>query len=73
MQAVGTATMAEQLDISPEKLREMVHAGEVPFIKVGRILKFDPESVFHALEQRKSRTIFPRRPVRSVRARRKVF
>lgn len=72
MQAVSTAEMARRLDASPDKIRSMARSGEIPYIPVGRVLKFHPESVFAALQRQHEQTQATGRSASSQRARRKV-
>lgn len=71
--AVGTAEMARILDTTPEKIRAMVNAGEVPYIPIGRVFKFNPPAVFEALERKRQVAQTTGRSNRARNARRKVF
>ena len=73
MQAVNTVEMARILGTSPDKVREMVHAGEIPHLPVGRLFKFIPERVIDALEQKHQVEPVMARSPRSRTARRKVY
>lgn len=73
MQAVNTTEMARILGTTPEKVREMVHAGEIPHLPVGRLFKFVPENVIDALERKAQAEPAIARAPRSRTARRRVF
>lgn len=72
MQLVNTEVMAKALDTTPTKLRAMVDAGDVPYVPIGRLYKFHPESVLEALQQKREREQRYGRSSRSRTARRKV-
>lgn len=73
MQTVNTAEMARRLDTTPEKIREMVHSGDIPYVPVGRLFKFVPENVIDALERKAATSPAIAQTPRSRAARRTVF
>ena len=45
MQLITTARVAKQLSVSGRKVRDLMKAGELPAVRVGRCLRFREEDV----------------------------
>lgn len=45
MQLISTARVAEKLAVSGRKVRDLMKAGELPTVRVGRCLRFREEDV----------------------------
>ena len=41
---------AEKLAVSPKSIRRLIDKGEIAFIKVGRTLRIEKQSVYHFIE-----------------------
>jgi excisionase family DNA binding protein len=54
---------AERLNISVRHLRELLYRREVPYLKVGRLVRFDPADLDAWLEARKIPAAPPRADV----------
>jgi excisionase family DNA binding protein len=50
---VGYPRMASILECSERTIRERVHSGEIPAIRIGRLVRFDVDAVLTALSQPK--------------------
>jgi hypothetical protein len=51
MKPLNEIEMAEQLNVTPRTLRKWRYLRIVPFIKIGYIIRYDPEAVLKALKQ----------------------
>lgn len=52
---IRTHDLAKRLNCHPSTIQRMAHRGEIPAMRVGRVLRFDPVAVEQAL--RLSRTV----------------
>ena len=42
---VDIAALAERLDVSVRFVRRLVHERRVPFLKIGKFIRFDPDEI----------------------------
>lgn len=49
---VDVRTMAEKLSLCESKIRRMVKAGEIPFLKIGGAYRFNPTEVLAHLQSK---------------------
>jgi len=49
---IGVPALADYLGISPDTLYTMVGRPQVPYIKVGRLLRFDPKMIEQWIAQK---------------------
>jgi excisionase family DNA binding protein len=48
-QLLDIATLAERLATNPRHIRRLIQERRIPFIKVGRLVRFDPAEIAHWL------------------------
>ena len=58
MALLATAGAAERLGTTERHVRELVYRREIPFVKVGRLVRFRPDDLDEYVQ---SRTIAPQR------------
>lgn len=51
-QLLDSVALADRLGITPRHVRRLVAERRIPFVKVGRFVRFDPEEVVSWLSQR---------------------
>ena len=47
------AEVSERLGVRPKTIYAWVHMRQIPFVKVGRLVKFDPQDISAWIELRK--------------------
>ena len=52
MQLISTTRVAEKLSVSGRKVRDLMKAGELPAVRVGRCLRFREEDVDALIRRR---------------------
>jgi excisionase family DNA binding protein len=50
---LDTATVAKFLRVQPSTIRKWVHYGFMPYVKLGRAVRFDPKEVESWVKERK--------------------
>jgi len=54
IQYLTVEQVAQNLSLSPWTIRQMVHKGEIPAIKIRRRWRFDPDKVQRKIEKQQS-------------------
>lgn len=54
---IRSAQAAHLLTISERKLWQLTNAGKVPYVRIGRSVRYDPDDLLHWIETQKE---FPR-------------
>ena len=59
MELINKNQLAERVGVTPRTIESWMRLGHVPYIKIGRSVRFDEEDVLKSLKRRHGRNMDP--------------